>query len=63
MKQTARNCKLCQRSTLHTKDTFQFHWGCLLTVITCGLFIPIWLLFDLMNTFTGFRCQHCGTKN
>lgn len=39
--QTQRHCKTCDKPTLHQRSTFSFGWGCLLTILTSGLFIPI----------------------
>ena len=38
-------------------------WGCLLTILTVGLWIPIWILMSIFGTASGYRCQMCGKKN
>ena len=58
--QVRRYCRHCGESTLHEKQTFGSGMGCLLTVLTAGLFIPIWLLIGVAEAFKPFRCQHCG---
>lgn len=60
MLQAQRHCKTCGRKTLHAKATFSTGWGCFLTVITAGLFIPVWLLMGLFEAFRPWRCQACG---
>jgi len=55
-----RFCRNCGRKTLHQKETFSLGFGCLLTILTGGLFIPIWLLVDILGMFSPFRCQQCG---
>jgi len=34
--------------------------GCLLTLLTGGLFIIVWVLADLAGIISPFRCQGCG---
>lgn len=46
--------------TLHQRDMFSGSWGCLLTVLTAGLFLPIWFFLMLLDGFRKFRCQDCG---
>jgi hypothetical protein len=36
--------------------------GCFLTILTGGLFLPVWILIDLCNLLTRYRCQTCGSK-
>jgi len=56
-------CKSCQRQTLHAKQELGFGWGCLLTILTGGLFLLIWLPLMLIDDLKRPRCQFCGTKN
>jgi hypothetical protein len=56
-------CRYCKRNTLHVRTRVSEMWGCFLTIITCGLWIPIWLLMSLFGTFSAYRCQVCGKKN
>jgi hypothetical protein len=58
--QTQRHCKTCDKPTLHQRSTFSFGWGCLLTILTSGLFIPIWILISMFGLFKPWRCQVCG---
>jgi len=60
MIQAQRHCKTCDRKTLHAKQQFSTGWGCFLTVITAGLFIPVWLLLGFFEAFRPWRCQQCG---
>lgn len=53
-------CSECDRKTLHQKEIFSGGMGCLLTIITGGLFLPIWLLADLCGIFSRYKCQQCG---
>jgi len=62
IQQVSRWCRQCDRHTLHERRTFDFAWGCLLTVVTCGFFGPIWLSIVLWEIVArGYRCQVCGT--
>ena len=65
MKTEHRNCRTCDRATLHTKKTTGY--GCLpnafLAVVTCGLWIPIALLTmgfaSLGNAVESWTCNDC----
>lgn len=61
MQQVSRHCKICERQTLHVKhSTVGCGWGLLLSLLTVGLFIPIWFALGIRDAFTPFRCQQCG---
>ena len=59
-------CPRCRRHTLHIRDAREvshvFHL--ILTLVTCYLWAPVWLIFFLVNRLseTGkpFRCSLCG---
>lgn len=61
--QKSRYCKSCRKNTLHIRHRVSEMWGCLLTLITVGLWIPIWFVMSLFGTFGSYRCQTCGRKN
>ena len=58
--QGRRYCKDCQRKTLHARQHFSGGMGCLLTVITGGLFLLIWIPLAIAEAFNPWRCQACG---
>ena len=59
--QCQRYCKLCERRTLHARETFSNGLGCLLTILTAGIFLPIFLVIKVAEALTGcWRCQACG---
>jgi len=58
--QKSRYCKQCQQSTLHERHRVSEMWGCLLTIFTLGLWIPIWLIMSLCGSLSSYRCQICG---
>jgi ribosomal protein L37AE/L43A len=55
-------CKLCGKKTLHARHRVSEMWGCLLTILTLGLWIPIWLVMSLFGGLGAYRCQTCGRK-
>lgn len=55
-------CRNCGKKTLFAKERFSGGMGCLLTILTAGLFIPIWLLADGLSILRPYRCQQCGGK-
>jgi len=56
-------CSDCNRNTLHIRTRMSEGWGCLLTILTAGLFLPVWIIMSLFGTFSGWHCQACGAKN
>lgn len=59
--QVSRHCKCCQRKTLHVKQSLSTGMGLLLTIITAGTFLLLWLPYMmLVLPFRPFRCQTCG---
>lgn len=59
--QAQRYCRLCNMRTLHVRTTLGSGWGCLLTVLTVGLFLPVWLLIGIGEALvTKWHCQNCG---
>jgi hypothetical protein len=61
MAQSQQWCELCGGYTLHARTYFGSGWGCLLTILSGGLFLPIWILIGIIEFFTSrWRCQICG---
>lgn len=59
--QTRRWCRYCGQKTLHERATLNSTFGCLLSVLTLGLFIPVWLLIGVFEALTvSWKCQVCG---
>lgn len=58
--QRQKHCRDCGRKTLHEKQNFSGGMGCLLTILTAGLFIPIWGFLMLRDSCQKWRCQLCG---
>jgi uncharacterized protein (DUF983 family) len=59
--QSRRHCKVCGQRTLHEHEHFSGGMGCLLTILTAGLFLPIWVLILIIEAFQPWRCQRCGS--
>jgi len=62
--QGSRFCPTCGRQTMHQRHVMISDGiGCLLTLITAGLFLLIWIPLAVMDSFQPWRCQQCGAKN
>jgi len=62
IQQRSRFCKGCGAQRLFVKHHFSSVLGLVLTAITGGLFLLIWLPVGLCEMLTPFRCQQCGGK-
>ena len=62
-RQGAKFCKICQRATLHEQPSMSTGWGCLLTILTSGLFLLVWIPMAILDSLKKWRCQTCGAKN
>jgi hypothetical protein len=59
-----RYCRTCRQKRLFVKQqSISLGMGCLLTVLTGGAFIIIWLLIGFLDMFKPFRCRVCGQAN
>jgi hypothetical protein len=58
--QTSRFCKRCNTHTLHMRHTFSAGWGLLLTLLTAGMFLILWIPMMVLESFRPWRCQMCG---
>lgn len=62
-KQVSRNCRFCQRPTLHHKAELMPQWlHAVLILLTCGLWLLVALPMVLLDMFQPARCQVCGGK-
>jgi hypothetical protein len=53
-------CLDCGKPTLHSRPHFSGGIGCILTVLTGCIFLPIWVLILVVQSFQPMRCQTCG---
>jgi len=61
LKQKGAYCSNCQKQVLAqgTKPNHILHL--LLTIVTGGIWAPIWLLITFMNA-GNYRCNQCGSR-
>lgn len=57
---TRRNCRTCGQKRLFAKEKQSNVLHLLLTVLTCGLWLPVWLLVAVLVAFRPYRCTVCG---
>jgi len=60
MEQSQQYCQHCSRQVLAARKTPNHVLHLLLTVITMGFWIPIWVLSSIQ--LGGWLCQSCGCK-
>lgn len=54
-------CPECDRNVLAERDNgIGDGWGCLLTILTGGLFFPLWAFLYLINSRNPYVCPSCG---
>jgi hypothetical protein len=59
--QTSRKCRVCNRRTLHERRSFGTGMGLLLSVLTLGAFVPLWMGIKVYEAVAiPWRCQVCG---
>lgn len=63
IRQKQKYCPVCGRYTLHAKEMFSDGMGCLLTLLTGGLFLLLWIPLGIIQSLSPYRCQSCGAKN
>jgi hypothetical protein len=55
-------CERCQNYVLGERVSgMSDGMGCLLIVLTAGLFIPVFLFARIIGEFRQFLCPHCGS--
>jgi len=58
-----RFCQECKRNVYAERPTgISDGIGCLLIVITAGLFLPFFLLLRTINAFSSYKCPICGSE-
>lgn len=60
MQQTSKWCKHCKAQVLATRPGTNHILHLLLSIVTCGLWIVIWVLSAIK--IGGWRCTRCGLK-
>lgn len=54
-----RYCPRCTTQVTGFQDRHSFPAGCLITLMTLGLYLPVWLLYDFIQARGGYRCASC----
>lgn len=60
MEQNSKFCKRCQKHTLVQRPSTNHVLHLLLTIVTAGLWLIIWMLSIVK--IGGWRCTQCGKK-
>lgn len=55
-----RNCKTCGQLRLFEKKGANHVLHLLLSVVTVGIWIPVWILIVILSAFRPHRCPVCG---
>ena len=53
-------CKVCRRSTMHLQPSTSHVLHLLLSIITAGIWLPIWFLIA-QNNASQAQCTVCGS--
>lgn len=53
-------CKMCNKQVMIRRKGTSHVLHFLLSCVTCGFWIPVWLLASVR--FGGWRCTQCGRK-
>jgi hypothetical protein len=56
------HCNKCKCNTRHERRRTTELWGFVLTVLTCGLWAPIWVMTSIIDTARGYSCGMCGGR-
>ena len=54
-------CIHCQEKTLHIKKTPNHVLHLLLTILTAGLWLIVWILVGMSSASEKWQCSKCGT--
>lgn len=59
--QIMHNCKYCKKQTIHLGVSTSHILHLLLSVISAGLWVPVWIVVAISNNREG-QCTECGKK-
>ena len=62
MQETSKYCKSCNKQVLARKKGTNHILHLLLTLLTGGLWLLIWILCGISNGLSSWRCSFCGKK-
>lgn len=60
LSQTSQFCSACNTTTVHQRGRFSAGWGVALTMITGGMFIPVWILIAITDAGRAYKCASCA---
>lgn len=53
-------CDRCQATCVFHEQDLALGWGCLLSILTGGLFLILWIPLAILSAFRPYRCRGCG---
>ncbi len=57
-----RVCRTCGQARPFEKQGTSNVFHLLMSVVTCGLWIPVWIFCGLLNGLSPMRCRWCGQE-
>ncbi len=57
------NCQKCNRKTQHEKSKVNHILHLILSILTGGFWIPVWVMLWVCSYWGGGICIHCGKRN
>jgi DNA-directed RNA polymerase subunit RPC12/RpoP len=58
--QITAECSYCRSKRLFTKSGPSHVLHLILSVLTVGLWLPVWVIIVVLGALTPYRCQSCG---
>lgn len=56
-----KHCAKCRKNTKHLRPSTSHVLHLILSLITVGLWVPVWILVAISNSTQG-QCSDCGAK-
>lgn len=63
IKEKSMFCKNCSKYVMVRKYGLNHIFHLILSLITAGFWLIIWLLLIILNSFKNYRCTQCGSTN
>jgi len=57
---TRRHCKTCGQKRLFEKEKQNNLLHLILSLVTVGIWLPVWILIAVLGAFKPYRCTVCG---
>lgn len=58
----SRFCRVCERQTAFVKEGHNSVFHLLMTVLTAGVWLIVWVLVGASSSAGAYRCSQCGSK-